>query len=137
MKYIIAMMLPIGSLFWTVAYLLFFLKGMKDKSYGMPLVPMAFNFTWELIHSFIYPSTHNISLYFNISWFLIDLGIVYTYFNYSYNSFNNFYSIKKVHRLGLSILTFFIAFMFNFMESFFSQTFKTKSPKNFFMQRFW
>ena len=67
MKYIIAMMLPIGSLFWTVAYLLFFLKGMKDKSYGMPLVPMAFNFTWELIHSFIYPSTHNISLYFNIS----------------------------------------------------------------------
>jgi hypothetical protein len=137
MKYIIAMILPIGGLFWTVAYLLIFLKGMKDKSYVMPLVPMAFNFIWELIHSFIYPSSHKISLYFNISWFLIDFGIVYTYFNYSYNSFNNFYSIKKVHRLGLSIFTFFIAFMLNFMESFFSQTFKTKSPKNFFMQRFW
>jgi len=121
MKYIIAMMLPIGGLFWTVAYILIFFKGMKDKSYGMPLVPMAFNFTWELIHSFIYPSSHSISLYFNISWFLIDLGIVYTYFKYSYNSFNNFYSIKKVHWLGLSIFTFFIAFMLNFYgELFFS-----------------
>lgn len=113
--------MPIGGLFWTIAYLLIFLKGMKDKYYGMPLVPMAFNFTWELIHSFIYPS-NGISLYFNISWFLLDLGIVFTYFKYSFKSFNNLYSIKKVHWLGLSIFTFCIAFLLNlYGELFFSE----------------
>jgi len=128
MKYIIAMMLPIGGLFWTLAYLLIFLKGIKDKSYGMPLVPMAFNFTWELIHSFIYPS-NGISLYLNISWFLIDLGIVYTYFRYSYNSFTIFYSIKKMHWLGLSLSTFFIAFMLNFYGELFFSVLQNKITK--------
>jgi hypothetical protein len=121
MKYLIALMVPIGGVLWTTAYLLIILKGIKDKTHGMPLVALALNFTWEFIHVFVYPS-NGISLYLNTSWFLLDLGIAYTYFKYSYKSFNMFYSITKIHWLVLSLCTFFIGFMLNLLaEQFFSQ----------------
>jgi len=121
MKYFIALMVPLGGLFWGLAYLFIVLKGIKDKAHGMPLVALAFNFTWEFTHVFIYPS-NGISLYLNLSWFLLDLGIAYTYFRYSYKSFNIFYSINKVHWLLLSLSIFLIGFMLNlYAERFFSQ----------------
>lgn len=121
MKYIIALLVPIGGLFWAIAYFLVIFKGIKDKAHGMPLVPLALNFTWEFIHVFIYPS-NGISLYLNLIWFLLDLGIAFTYFKYSYNSFNIFYNVKKTHWLILSLSTFFIGFMLNlYGEQFFSQ----------------
>ncbi|TDB67391.1 transmembrane-type terpene cyclase [Arundinibacter roseus] len=121
MKYIIALLVPIGGLLWTSAYLLIVLKGIKDKAHGMPLVALALNFTWEFVHVFIYPS-YGISLYLNLSWFLIDLGITYTYFRYSYKSFEMYYSINKVHWLLLSITTLVLAFMLNYYaEGYFSQ----------------
>jgi hypothetical protein len=134
MKYIIALMVPIGGLLWTTAYLLIVLKGIKDKAHGMPLVALALNFTWEFIHVFIHPS-YGISLYLNASWFLLDLGIAYTYFKYSHKSFNMFYSIKKTHWLVLSLATFFIGFMLNlFAEQFFSQLQNTVTKELIFAE---
>lgn len=113
--------MPIGGLFWASAYLLTVLKGIKDKTYGMPLIPLALNISWEFIHVFLYPS-NGISLYLNLSWFLLDLGIAYTYFKYGYQSFNAFYSIKKTHWLVMSLSALFLGFMLNFFaEGFFSQ----------------
>ncbi|MBK0381798.1 hypothetical protein I5M32_02395 [Pedobacter sp. SD-b] len=121
MNYLIAFMVPIGGFFWATAYFLIILKGIKDKAHGMPLIAMALNFTWEFIHVFIYPS-NGISLYLNFTWFLLDLGIAFTYFKYSYNFFHLFYAIRKPHWLILSLSVFLIGFMLNlYGEQFFSQ----------------
>jgi hypothetical protein len=33
---------------WTLAYLLFIVRGINDKTYGVPLISVCLNFTWEL-----------------------------------------------------------------------------------------
>lgn len=70
--------LAVGSgLCWTLAYLLVIRIGLRERTYGMPLVAFAANISWEFIYSFVHPSNgvqHDI----NIVWFLLDCGIGYT-----------------------------------------------------------
>jgi hypothetical protein len=33
---------------WSAAYIFFIVRGYKDKSYGVPLISVCLNFTWEL-----------------------------------------------------------------------------------------
>jgi hypothetical protein len=39
----------LSSLFWTVAYALIIRRGGKDRTFGMPLVALAANLSWEVI----------------------------------------------------------------------------------------
>jgi hypothetical protein len=70
--------LAIGSgLCWTVAYLLIIRVGLREQTYGMPIVAFAANISWEFIYSFVRPS-NGVQHAINVAWFLLDCAIGYT-----------------------------------------------------------
>lgn len=70
--------LAIGSgLCWTLAYLLIIRVGLRERTYGMPIVAFAANISWEFLYAFVRPS-NGVQHYINIVWFLLDCGIAYT-----------------------------------------------------------
>ena len=97
---------------WTVVYIALTYRGFKDKSYGMPLVPLALNFAWEMVFSLVYPpaATATAGIVINGIWMLCDIGIIATYFLYSYSYFKRRYEISKMAWIAYSIATFLVAF---------------------------
>src|ERR687893_536829 len=69
-----AIMVGSGVL-WTLAYLLMIRRGFLDRTYGMPLVALCANLSWEFIFSFVYP--HDLpQRAVNVVWFSFDLVIL-------------------------------------------------------------
>jgi hypothetical protein len=69
-----AIMVGSGVL-WTLAYLLIIRRGFLDRTFGMPLVALCANLSWELIFAFVYP--HDLpQLAVNVVWFSFDLVIL-------------------------------------------------------------
>ncbi len=66
----------VGSgVLWTLAYLLMIRRGFLDRTYGMPLVALCANLSWELIFAFVYP--HDLpQRAVNVVWFSFDLVIL-------------------------------------------------------------
>lgn len=78
----LAHLLQISSgLFWTLTYLLILRRGLLDRSYGMPMVALCANLSWEFIFSFVYPHPRP-QLYINYLWLLFDLGILAQYLRF-------------------------------------------------------
>lgn len=118
MKYIYALSGLFGAFCWVFSYSLMIYKGFKDKTYGMPLIALSLNFSWELVYSIFFP----VNLYINLSWFLLDLGLVYTYFKYGYSYSYKFYSLPKKQWYFMSFLAFLIGFLIiYFGQQFFAQ----------------
>jgi len=69
---------------WIIAYIEALRVGFRDKSYGIPFMTLALNFTWEIYYTYqgylVFGS--HVSTYVNCIWVLIDIGILYTYFKY-------------------------------------------------------
>lgn len=65
------------GLCWAAAYLLIIRRGFADRTYGMPIVALCANVSWEFIFSVVRPHTgaQHIS---DIVWLAFDLVIVYT-----------------------------------------------------------
>ena len=69
-----AIMVGSGVL-WTIAYLLIIRRGFLDRTYGMPLVALCANLSWEFIFSFVHP--HDLpQRAVNVVWFSFDLVIL-------------------------------------------------------------
>jgi len=70
--------LALGSgLFWTLTYVLIIQRGLADRTYGMPLVALCANLSWEFIFSVVRPhdgAQHVV----DIVWLCLDLAIGYT-----------------------------------------------------------
>lgn len=102
----------IGSFSWVAAYILIAWRGYKDISYGMPLVPLALNFSFEITFSFIYPLyLINAFSYINFVWLAIDSIIVYTFLKNGYKYFKNEFNSSKTEFYFLFILAFSTAFL--------------------------
>ncbi len=39
----------LSSVFWTVAYVAIVRRGFHDKTFGMPIVALSANLTWEIL----------------------------------------------------------------------------------------
>ncbi|WP_187262955.1 transmembrane-type terpene cyclase [Pontibacter beigongshangensis] len=77
----------IGSgVFWTITYLLILRRGYLDKSYGMPMVALCANISWEFIFSFVYPHSKP-QLYVDYVWLAFDVGILAQFFVYGRKDF--------------------------------------------------
>lgn len=103
----------IGSgIAWTITYIALVYRGFKDKSYGMPIVPLALNFAWELTFSLIYPphSTGMAATVINTIWMICDIGIIITFFMYGYQYFKKAYAVSKAQWISFSIFAFIVAF---------------------------
>jgi len=101
-----------SGLAWTIVYIALIYRGIKDQSYGMPLVPLALNFAWEFTFSVVYPPavTGIAGTIVNAVWMICDIGIIATYFRYGYNYFYHRYGMSKAAWTGYSIFAFLVAF---------------------------
>lgn len=79
------------GIFWILAYYFIIFKGFKDKTFGMPLIALAGNISWEFIFSFVYPQVGephgSMQLPVNITWFFLDVVILYQYIKYGHGDF--------------------------------------------------
>ncbi len=77
----------VGSgVLWTLAYLLMIRRGFLDRTYGMPLVALCANLSWEFIFTFVYP--HDLpQRAVNVVWFSFDLVILLQLFLYGPREF--------------------------------------------------
>ncbi len=80
-----ALMLGSGA-FWALAYLLIIRRGFLDETYGMPLVALCANVSWEFIFSFVHPHGP-VQRPVNIVWFLLDLIILFQLLKYGPREF--------------------------------------------------
>ena len=94
--------LVVGGIFWILTYIFIISKGFKDKTYGMPLIALCANISWEFIFSFIFPHTPP-QLFINYLWFGLDIIIVIQFLKYGKNEFLNLSSSKLY-----SLFTFLI-----------------------------
>ena len=81
------LILQVGcGIFWTLTYLLILRRGYKDKTYGMPVLALCANLSWEFTFSFIFPHPPP-QLYIDYVWLLFDTGILVQFFYYGRNDF--------------------------------------------------
>ncbi|MFJ8262984.1 hypothetical protein ACIQ4I_13690 [Rummeliibacillus sp. NPDC094406] len=101
--------LLLGSgLFWIVTYILIIIRGYLDKNYGMPMVAICANISWEFIFTFIFPN-FEIQKIITFIWFLLDIIILVQYLKYGRKE------IKKGTSVDYFYLSFFITLAFSFL----------------------
>jgi len=66
-----------GYLFWTLLYVLVIRRGLKDRTYGFPMVALCVNVSWEFLATFVYPLPNGGAVGNGI-WLGFDLVILYT-----------------------------------------------------------
>lgn len=110
------LMIASGS-FWILTYIQIINRGFRDKTYGMPLVALCFNISWEFIYTFLKP--HSVPhIYSNITAFLLDVIIFYQLLLYWPNEFSNiskfrFYLLFFSSLIISFSLVFFISYTLN------------------------
>ncbi len=100
--------LQLGTgLFWIVTYILIIIRGYQDENYGMPMVAICANISWEFIFTFILPHSGPQKI-ITLIWFLLDIIIMMQYLKYGRKE------IKKGTSADYFYLSFFIALGFSF-----------------------
>jgi hypothetical protein len=66
----------LSGLFWTLTYLLIIDQGRKDHTYGMPLVALCLNISWEFIFTVVHPHGP-VQRRINLIWLLLDCVILF------------------------------------------------------------
>ena len=102
-----AIMVGSGVL-WTLAYLLMIRRGFLDRTYGMPLVALCANLSWEFIFAFVYP--HDLpQRAVDLVWFTLDLVILLQVLIYGPREFADLPRRAFYAMLGLALATSFCA----------------------------
>nr|UUG60174.1 terpene cyclase [Mycoleptodicus sp. DH-2022a] len=65
-----------SGILWTTAYALYIRQSWKDQSYGMPILAICCNITWEFIYGVVYPPAMAEQIAF-MPWIFIDLVLMY------------------------------------------------------------
>jgi len=94
----------IGGLFWSATYILIIRRGFKDKTFGMPMVALCANISWEIIFAFVLPHDAP-QIYVNYIWFSLDVVIVIQFLKYGKKEFPNIpkWQIFAIFVLGISV----------------------------------
>ncbi len=90
----LSLILQIGfGVFWAVVYLLIIRLGFREKTFGMPVIALCTNISWEFIFSFVRP--HNIpqlyipQRYIDVAWFMLDVVVLYQVVVFGKSDFTN------------------------------------------------
>jgi hypothetical protein len=74
-------LLGIGGILYTLTYYLMARRSLIERTYAMPLLPLAFNFAWEAVMLFyVSEEVHEQAIF--ALWILFDTGLVYTVVKY-------------------------------------------------------
>ena len=63
----------VGCALWIVAYLLIYTKARRDRTYGLPLLAICLNFSWEFLAVFVWPNPVALWRWFDRLWLGFDL----------------------------------------------------------------
>ncbi|MFF4037699.1 hypothetical protein [Streptomyces sp. NPDC001816] len=74
------------GLFWSVTYVLLIRTGLRERTFGMPVVAFATNVSWEFMFAFVRPPS-GVMHVINIVWFCFDLAIGYTVVRFGRSEF--------------------------------------------------
>ncbi len=79
----------LSGICWTIVYLDSIRLGFRDRTYAIPFWALALNATWEVLHAVIGYQQQGFSLQnaINALWFILDVGILYTYFRFGKKHF--------------------------------------------------
>ncbi|HEX6288381.1 MAG TPA: hypothetical protein VFZ66_04280 [Herpetosiphonaceae bacterium] len=100
-----ALMLGSG-VFWTLTYLLIIRQGARDHTYGMPLVALCANLSWEFIFAFLHPH-EPIQRTVNMVWFAFDVVILLQLLRYGPYEFSDLPRVVFYAGFGLTLVTSF------------------------------
>jgi len=67
----------VGCALWIVAYLLIYTKARRDRTYGLPLLAICLNFSWEFLAVFVWPNPVALWRWFDRLWLGFDLLLVW------------------------------------------------------------
>ena len=108
----------LGVAFWLSAYVGIIWRGFKDRSYGMPLVALALNFSWEFIYSFLYPPVPAIARFGVLAWLFLDIPIAFQCLVYSRDEFRNRVAKKCAHLIFFATMAVSFAAVLVFVKEF-------------------
>ena len=75
-------LVDVGTLFWLVLYVLAIVQGLRQRTYAIPLVAIAANFSWELIAAVYRVAPVRLWHIGDILWLCLDAGVVWTLLRY-------------------------------------------------------
>lgn len=100
-----------SGILWLIAYILIIKRGFQDKIYGMPMVALCANLSWEFIFTVIYPH-HMPQLTVNCLWLLFDLVILFQFLKFGKKEIPEFLDKKFFFPLlAISLLVAFCGIM--------------------------
>ncbi len=67
----------IGDVLWMLAYIFTIRVGFRDHSYGIPLVALCLNFSWEFVFSLVIRPESKLRLALTLLWLALDCVILY------------------------------------------------------------
>ncbi|GHE06562.1 transmembrane-type terpene cyclase [Streptomyces alanosinicus] len=100
----------LSGLFWTIAYVLIIRQGFRDKTYGMPVVALCGNISWEFTVAFIAPLP-GILQTISYVWFFIDTVIVYQVLRYGPSQFPGISPRLFYGMFGLTLVAAFFGIL--------------------------
>ncbi|MFF7356739.1 hypothetical protein ACFZA1_29440 [Streptomyces filipinensis] len=74
------------GVFWTAAYVLLIRTGLRERTFGMPVVAFATNISWEFMFAFVRPPAGLMHVV-NVVWFCFDLAVGYTLVRFGRSEF--------------------------------------------------
>ncbi len=132
-----SILIAVCGIGWIIAYVEAIRVGFRDRSYGIPFITLALNFTWEIYYTYqgyLIFGWH-VSTWVNCFWVLLDIGILYTYFNYGSDdetASDNIFFLRAcavlvgclfIQHVGFRLLgiidgALYVGYMINFLMSF-------------------
>lgn len=73
----VQLLFSVGNLLWLAVYIMIIRVGLRDRTYGMPLLALCGNLSWEANYAFIRHYNMPLSLT-SLIWLLLDCAILYT-----------------------------------------------------------
>jgi hypothetical protein len=79
-----SILILLSGIAWTIVYIASIRIGIRDKTYAMPFWALALNLAWEFLHATLGFREVGLTLQVGINfvWFLLDLGLLYTFFRF-------------------------------------------------------
>jgi hypothetical protein len=92
-----------SGIFWSLVYVFIIIRGVRDKTYGMPMIALCANISWEFIFSFVFPHDSP-QIYVNIAWFSLDFFIILQFLKFGKSEYPKWFLPTFLATLVLSLL---------------------------------
>lgn len=101
----------ISGIFWTLTYVFIIERGFRDKTYGMPLLALCLNISWEFIFSFVFPHKF-IQHIIDFVWLCLDTVILIQLLWFAPREFPDLRKSAFYIAFGLALATSFFTIFF-------------------------